>query len=608
VDEPRPRSRRRRLRRIALWGGVLFLAAHLVFWWLVRLPKPDIDVPHPGTPVVEGARATLGDSFLERRDGYWFFLHRGDAVTLGAQHAALGEFLTQRVEDAMFGSFGDHVPLMLRFVLPNILLWQYRHVPDHLPPEQLEELWAFSEIYADRHAFPFSSYRRGLYYHALHDITQELVGNPWVDPAVAGACTGFAATGEATVDGHVIAGRNFDFEVFPLFDEEKVVHLYARDGAIPVLSVSWMAMAGVVTGMNAEGIWISLNAARSEGKNRKGPPVSLWLREILEQARSIDDVERLMTLKAPMVTDIYLVGDGETGEVAVIERGQTRLARRDPGEDGRITAANHLLAPEFEGDAQDAGLRRYSSTLSRGLRMDELVAAEPLSLERALTILRDRSGPGGRELPPGNRNAIDALIATHSAIADLTDRVMWVSTAPHTQGAYRAIDMIAELEAAGVDATAYRATLAEGARAWEREPPQPLRGEETGDASLPTEPALPPAPPRDLPTGDLLDGDGLATLERYRGYLRDTEAYLDDDQPSLALVMVERLEALLPGVAETELLRAKACQQLDDQTCAREAFTAYLERWPSYGPEHHRAVEWLREHGSVPDVGRPDLP
>ena len=44
-------------------------------------------------------------------------------------------------------------------------------------------------------------------------------------------------------------------------------------------------------------------------------------------------------------------------------------------------------------------------------------------------------------LGPGNRNAIDALIACHSAVFDLTARNAYVAAAPHTLGRYVCFDL-----------------------------------------------------------------------------------------------------------------------------------------------------------------------
>lgn len=614
---------KRRAFRIVV-GALLGATAlgQAVFWWSVWLPKPDVTVPELGDPVIDGATARLGGSSLEKRDGYWFFVHRGDAVTMGAEHARLGEFLVNRVEAHMMADFAQRMPLLVRAMLPGVLMWQYRRMPHAIPEAQREELWGFGETHRDHQ--PLSSYRRGLFYHALHDITQSLVGNPWVDPSVAGACTGFGATGSWTEDGHLLLGRNFDFETFPIFDAEKVVHLFAREGVLPVLSVSWMGLSGVISGMNADGIWISLNAARSEGRSKAGPPVSLLVRDVLERARSLDDVQRLLEVATPMVSDIYLVGDGKTGEMAIFERGQTRMGRRGPAGD-RIVASNHLLSDAFTGDTDDQGLRDYSSTLARHLRMRELIDEGPISVPRAQAILRDRQGPGGVELGLGNRNAIDALIATHSVIADATDRVLWVSTAPHTQGEYRAIDLLGELEAAGIDTAAWRSGLPAGARAWEGAAPSdgaeaavPGRIPEaeapsgvpevevSGSEVLPAaKPA--PFPPSDLPAGDLLTSGQWPAITSWVALIHDAEAALAAGEPALGEDLARRADALRPGSDKVAWLVADACRQAGDEPCARAAFTDYLGRYPSFGPDHVRAVEWLEAHGGVPAIARPDV-
>ncbi|MCO4769286.1 MAG: hypothetical protein KDA24_04595 [Deltaproteobacteria bacterium] len=606
-----PRRRGNRLRNFAIVFVLFGVCSQACFWTLTRPPIPDVVVPDVPEPIVGGTKATVGGSSLERRDGYWFMLHTGDAVTLGAEHARLGGFLTQRAEDVMRADFERRLPAPLKVVLPPVLMWRFRHLGSSIPTPLLEELYGFGTTYPDRTPFPLNAYQRGIYYHALHDMVQDLVGNKFVDPGVAGACTGFAASGSGTTDGHTIVGRNFDFEVVPIFDSEKVVHLHAREGAIPVMSVSWMGMSGVLTGMNADGIWISLNAARSEGRNRKGPPVALLVRDVLEQARSIADVERLLAETDPIVTDIYVVADGKTGEIAAFERGQTRMGKRGPEASGKLAIANHLLSETFVGDEDDDKLRTFSTTLARHARMQELVDDAPLSPARGVEILRDRRGPGGRELAPGNRNAIDAWIATHSVVADMTDRVMWVSTAPHAQGAYRVVDMLGELKAAGLPTTEWRRGLADGARAWEassKVTPKPLRAgiapelpagaQPNGPAAelarlvAPPQAPMPPAPD-DMPPGDLVQSGEDQTVTRYLALLADSEEYLAHDEPTLALDVARRALALYPLSAEAKRWEAEALAMSGDESAARAAFEDYFTRYPGIGPEYWRAKEWL---------------
>ena len=55
-----------------------------------------------------------------------------------------------------------------------------------------------------------------------------------------------------------------------------------------------------------------------------------------------------------------------------------------------------------------------------------------------LSILRDRRLPGGFFPGNGHRGTLNALIATHSVVMDLTDGVFWAATPPHQLGPFLA--------------------------------------------------------------------------------------------------------------------------------------------------------------------------
>src|SRR5690606_14004126 len=93
---------------------------------------------------------------------------------------------------------------------------------------------------------------------------------------------------------------------------------------------------------------------------------------------------------------------------------------------------NHFEGPAA-GDPKNQRVREQTSTLPRRERADELVSESKgaMDAEGALALLRDRSAPGDKPLPLGDRRAIDALIATHGVIMETKSRVLWVSEAPH---------------------------------------------------------------------------------------------------------------------------------------------------------------------------------
>src|SRR5262249_34660661 len=60
---------------------------------------------------------------------------------------------------------------------------------------------------------------------------------------------------------------------------------------------------------------------------------------------------------------------------------------------------------------------------------------------RAAGMLRDRQLPGGRFVGNGHRSTINALIATHGTIMDLTDGIFWAALPPNQLGKFVAFDV-----------------------------------------------------------------------------------------------------------------------------------------------------------------------
>ena len=103
---------------------------------------------------------------------------------------------------------------------------------------------------------------------------------------------------------------------------------------------------------------------------------------------------------------------------------------------------NHFSGP-LASDPKNLSVRQNTSTLAREARGKELVndVLRPVTPEAAVALLRDRQGSGGQALPLGDRNAIDALIATHGVVLNTAERTLWVSLAPHLLNHFVAFDL-----------------------------------------------------------------------------------------------------------------------------------------------------------------------
>src|SRR5581483_4162893 len=178
-----------------------------------------------------------------------------------------------------------------------------------------------------------------------------------------------------------------------------------------------------------------LDAGASDDDAFVGEPVSLVVRDVLERARTLDEAVAIVREATVFVSDAFVIVSGDENRAVVVEKSPARCAVRE-AERGLLLATNHFLAPEFANDATNGKRAREATTEERLARLRELVPplAGKLDAATCVSVLRDRRGPGGKDVGLGNRGAIDALIATHSVIFDAADRVLWVSCGPHTLG------------------------------------------------------------------------------------------------------------------------------------------------------------------------------
>ena len=435
---------RRSLRAIAV-TAVIVSAAILLFDRATSITPPALAPPAAESVQFDAdGVARIGSSSFERRNALWVMHLTGNPQQLGYRQARLSAPIMAAGDFRMLDVFATFVPsAALRSLLTAVVRARYRDVDRGFPPERRAEIFGESIGYGDHGPTFLPPYHRLVFLHALYDIALAFERSPLL------GCTAFAAGGDATrngaTPGHTIVARNFDLDLDPWFDIDKAVQLYEPDGKIPFASVAWPGLTGVVTGMNAAGIWVSVNGARAGTPDAAGVPVVFTTRAILENAHTLDEAIALAARDAPMTSHMLLLADGASGESAVVERapGHTAAVRR-----AAVTVlTNHYASPAFTDDPKDAYVREHTSTLARDARLRELIARSDGRIDpaAAVTILRDRDAVGDAPLPLGNRNAIDALIATHSVVADLTAGVLWVSEGPHTLGAYRRIDLRARL-------------------------------------------------------------------------------------------------------------------------------------------------------------------
>ena len=536
--------------------SLLVLAHRGILRWLQLTPPREaaLALAQHAKPalVVAGeapGRRQVGRSFSHRARGVWEYHLFGDALDLGYAHASLALPLLEETERYMFAEFRHFVPSALaRAALKTAVLFKYRHLLDGVSADLRTEMTALAGSQPDPFGDFLPIYHRIQFYHALHDITQSLEHSPFL------GCTGFAAGSTATPTGHLILGRNFDFEGPPIFDRDKAVLFFHPQGKLAFASVGWAGMVGVVTGINAMGVYVSVNAMRTTDNQVSGVPVSLLIRQVMETAKTLDEAIEILRSQPVMVPDLYLLGDGKSAEAAVVERSPTRFVVKRSR--GTLPVANHSESPEFAGDPENSRLRDELTSGARLTRLREVLAERTGAIDApgALAILRDKRGPGGIELGLGNRSALDALIATHSVVVDATEMILWVSRGPHALGSYVGFDLRAA-----------------------------LRGEDR------------PVPP-DLPTDPVLDSPAHRAYIDAEQALAESRAQQTASQPVRAVETARQAVAHAPRHVDARKHLADLLWPVAPQEAAAQ-YQVFLTLSPPYRKDIRQAEERVRAAG-----------
>jgi len=432
-----PRRGFRRLLVLVLAATLLSLAAlHFGIDLASRPAQPSLPTRETAALATGPHLRTLGRSYVLERGALTEVGLYGDPAAIGTAHTRLLRASMIENEGLLLARFGEAVPNGLaRSLLVDLVKLRYRDIDQGMSAARRQEIAAGALAFQpDPYASVMPAYQRFLYLNALYDISLSFEHSPLV------GCTTVAFHGAAKPDGGVLLARAFDMEVDPVFDRHKAVFLVHEDGKIPFASVAWPGLVGVVSGMNREGLAVVVHGARAGETASEGEPVVHALRRVLAEGRTVADAARLLGERAPLVSHIVIAADA-AGDVVAIERvpGTPPSVRLLPE---RAAVTNHLEG-RSKGDAKNLRVRAETTTLARRARADELVAraVAPVDAPTALAILRDRSAVGDRPLPPGDRRAIDALIATHGVLFDTQKKTLWVSEFPHLLGRFVAFDL-----------------------------------------------------------------------------------------------------------------------------------------------------------------------
>lgn len=315
-----------------------------------------------------------------------------------------------------------------------------------------------------------------------------------------------------------------------------VVSLVRPAGRIAWAGVGWAGLTGAVTGINAEGLVVTVHpvATRDVRATRTARPIALLARDVLENAKTLDEAIKLIEATPTLGAAAFVVVDGQRGRWAVVERSPTRVGvRRDPTEPA---VGDVLTSQAFADDPENDRGRRILASPRRLARVQRLLRTPPADPAAVAAILRDRRSPEDEGLPLGHRAAVDDAAAVHVVLFDPASMQMWVADGPGAGARMRAFDLRHE-----------------------------LRGE--GDR---------PIPPADIPAEATVDLQTVLATRHARAELRAARALAGSDR-GRARERVARALALAPALPEALVVAGSLAKSAGDREAMRVAWARWLE-------------------------------
>lgn len=379
-----------------------------------------------------------GNNFLlKNKHGLWELYVEGDPLQRGMVTGALSEELIHFQEGAFFDKVKDIVPSKFKQkMLRQFLKWYNRKLYLHVEPEYKTEIYGLSRHLSHDYDYVAPAYLRSLYLHAAHDI-----GHALTDLSLVG-CTSFAVWGDKTEDGSLLIARNLDFYVGDEFAKNKLVSFVKPTTGYPFMSVGWGGMIGVLSGMNTEGLTVTINSGKSDMPLVAKTPISLLTRQILQYAKNIEEAIAIAKKHEVFVSESIMVGSANDNKTILIEVSPDKFGVYEVANTSQLVCSNHFQSDAYKDDHKNNYAIKNSHTEYRFERMTELLGKQDkINPEKAAAIMRNTKGLSEMILGYGNEKAINQLLAHHSVIFRPEERQVWVSANPYQLGEYVAYDL-----------------------------------------------------------------------------------------------------------------------------------------------------------------------
>jgi tetratricopeptide (TPR) repeat protein len=257
-------------------------------------------------------------------------------------------------------------------------------------------------------------------------------------------CTSAMAWGEATRDGALLHGRNFDYQGVGAWDREQAVVFHRPSDGQPYVSVAAAGILfGGITAMNEAGLSLVVHQHMASTDLRLGgTPIGVTGDQVMRYAKNLDDAQRILDEDTPNGCWTYVIGSAREQAALCYEitpRGRAAF-RID---DGSFGYSNIYLDPRLAESELNLYPSHWRNNTARFHRVRGRLADARGRIDEneIASILGDRSDPRCRL-----RHAIAMPMTVASVVFRPGDALVYVAPgrAPTSNREFVAFDLARE--------------------------------------------------------------------------------------------------------------------------------------------------------------------
>lgn len=251
-------------------------------------------------------------------------------------------------------------------------------------------------------------------------------------------CTSALAWGDATRDGRLYHGRNFDYHGVGTWPRSQAVVFHEPERGQRYVSIAAAGVGlGGITAMNEAGLTLTVHQHMFTDQARLGgTPIGVTGDVVMREARSLDDAERILRGQRPCGCWTYVVSDGHRKEVLAWEESPSLAKAIRTGPRDTTFAYSNVYLDEELGRTELAlygSYWRHNGGRLRAARRALREGEGALDAAAIAAVLADPGDPRCRL-----RDSIAMVMTVASVVFRPEDGAFWVATgeAPTSRGAF----------------------------------------------------------------------------------------------------------------------------------------------------------------------------